>query len=313
MENFKDLTNYLRMNNISIDPSTLKIIKKKKSVPRQLFGYFAFGPTIVNFVLKYDDTFAIAHYYHKFISRVYGKMPDEEIVRILELSLGKGNEMLNMLSDAKIPKVTEKEDYLKIISSQVSRYAQKDIYEAFTHPILRKDNSYIRDAKDTKTYGKSIALAKKGEALKNASVQAWHELSDDIKTFVNFASIPEEKVMYEKALMKMWCYEDFKLIRFMTSLNLNNSDEIHHSIRNILALLNEVENVDEYNALRGNIKNYLAYLLFNDNLALRRKIMLDQISADREEAYDLGYLRIYNLLTDLTKLMEYDTSLKLTK
>ena len=41
--------------------------------------------------------------------------------------------------------------------------------------------------------------------------------------------------------------------------------------------------------------------------------MLDQISADREEAYDLGYLRIYNLLTDLTKLMEFDASLKLTK
>ena len=313
MKNFKELTNYLRMNNISIDPSTLKILKKVKKIPRQLFAYFAFGPTIINFILKNNDNFMVAHYYYRFISSVYGKMPDEEIVRILNLSLGKGSEILNMFSDEKIPKVTEKEDYLKIISFQISQYYRQDVYEAFTHPVLRKDKSYLKDAKNTKTFGESMALAKKGEILYKAGVKAWYDLSDDIKRFVNFASIPEEQAMYEKTLMKMWCYEDFNLIRFLTSLNLDNSDEIHHSIRNILALLHEVENVDEYNALRSNVKNYLAYLLFNDNLALRRKIMLDQINADKEEAYNLGYLRIYSLLTDLAKLMDFDVSLKLTK
>ncbi len=291
-----ELFAYLKEKRVRLEESTLNLLIKIDEVPQKLYPYFEFSAPIINFVLT-NQIYFFNYAYYSFIKRNYGVMPDEDIIKYLEMVINKKVDFLDTINSPKMPKLTGTADYLEIIKKQPTVYDMEMAIETFMHPFFRKDKEVIEEIKDA-PYTDWKKIGSRQKMITIEGMKTFESLKNEMDALHNKV---KNKKLYEDLFYILNYYEDYNFLRYI--LNIPNIEKYN----DIFKILIKCENVDEYEIVSQNIKNYFIYLFYTDNLYLRKRAMEKEISADTIIAYENNCLNLYILLNELNSEISKET------
>ncbi len=297
--NIYKLFNYLKNENIILEPSTIRKVESIGEIPMELFPYFHFGTKIINFILKEPSIYVYRKDCYNFIKRNYGIMPDEEIIKYLGMAYDNPN-ILKLVMDPLMPKITGRKDYLKIISKKGGTYNQNLAAKFLSHPVFRRDKDYLNLTRFD-VYNAYARLENMCQIWDEAIISNKEEIAQE----VSMVQVKNQQLL-NKVVKVLTDYEDFAFLRFIIKMNLLDN------YSNLFSILIKVKDVDEYTIFKHHLQNYFYLVLFMDNYSQMKKTLIADLDADRMKAKEGGFINIYLLLDELEKVL-MDKTLVLKK
>ncbi len=240
MKENRELLQYLEKNNIIISPKNMKLLAKADNIAKQYFGLFTLSSKIINFILV-NHVF-INDTVYNFMMGLSREYDEDTVIAYLKLLVNEPMILMTYATDNRIPKITENQNYFKLLKDKVAKDNLDIAYQALSCRFFR--SSYYLDqikkmAKDSfykKVLTNEIAIIKEAQEAEKVKI--------DTKLQQILPHMSMDNGLALKTLANTFIYYDDYLDAnyFFNLADLEANLDIAH-------IINRVRNADEFNLI----------------------------------------------------------------
>ena len=130
MKENRELLQYLEKNNIIISPKNMKLLAKADNIAKQYFGLFTLSSKIINFILV-NHVF-INDTVYNFMMGLSREYDEDTVIAYLKLLVNEPMILMTYATDNRIPKITENQNYFKLLKDKVAKDNLHIAYQALS-------------------------------------------------------------------------------------------------------------------------------------------------------------------------------------
>lgn len=305
LTNQKLLLIFLYQNGIKLSKSTLNLLKNSQPIARQYFNLFTLSPKIINFCLK--NPISLEPTTYDFLMLMVQNYDEATAFHYLKTILYQPESLIQKASDNRIPKITEKMDFIAMMAKGTTLENIELIYQAFIHRLFRNEfyQSEI-EAINTDDFAK-MALKNKLAILAKENAKKVAFINQEITEVLSNITNVDERNLIKAFFSTIIYYDDLESARYF--LQMGDLTKYNDIFRVVV----QTKNVDEFNIMRKYMIMLINYInkkacaideMDIEWLETQASVFTEKIYQQEKLYYHKGYLHIYFMLEKMQLIFE---------